>query len=101
MNYSKQTVDKIDGTLYTSQDGRMRLYACDIFKMTSDIETGFQAMYDRGGFVALNIRARRQYAELLRNISAADCRVLLVTVTFKSVDYSPPPHSIQVTIKLN
>ncbi len=95
INFSKQKLEKIDGTLYTSEDGRLRLYACDLFKMTNEIESGFMGVYDRMSFAAININDRKKYIELVLSMCAPDCRFLLETVTYQSADYSPPPHSLE------
>ncbi len=95
INFSKQKVDKINGTLYTSEDGRIRLYACDLFKLTNEMESGFNGVYDRMSFAAINIPDREKYVELVLSMCAPDCRILLETVTYQSADYSPPPHSLE------
>ncbi len=92
VEYLVEKVDKIEGKLYKSLDGRVRLYCCDFFKFTDDVETDFQGVYDRGALVAINETDRERYAVLMTSLLGSDCCYLLQAYDYDPLKYQGPPH---------
>ena len=94
VKYIVEKEDEIEGKLYKSLDDRIRLYCCDFFKFTCDVEADFQGVYDRGAFVAINGSDREKYAMLMTMLLGPDCRYLLQAYDYDPAKYQGPPHYV-------
>merc|ERR1719370_1296907 len=95
IEYSRSPIEGVDGTLFTSNDGRIRLYQCDFLALTSDIvATKFDAVWDVQALVSINPRDRKQYARTVRSLLADQFRYLLVTIEYEPFAHLGRPHSI-------
>lgn len=95
IQYSRSAIEGIDGSLFTSEDGRIRLYQCDFLALTSDIvSTKFEAVWDVQALVSINPRDRKQYVRTVRSLLAEEFRYLLVTIEYEPFAHLGRPHSI-------
>ncbi len=97
LEFSKEDVDKVHGTLYKSSDGRIRLYACDLYDFSNEVESGMQAVWDRGSLVAINKEDREKYIKILRSVTSDDCRYLAEVFNYDPTKLNGPPHTILET----
>ncbi|XP_056018021.1 probable thiopurine S-methyltransferase isoform X2 [Ostrea edulis] len=91
IKYTVSDLPDIGGSVFTSEDERMKLYCCDLFKFNSKLEGGMNAVWDRGSIVAINRDERQRYAELLTSLLSPDCRYLLDTLEYDETKYPGPP----------
>nr|XP_034314033.1 probable thiopurine S-methyltransferase [Crassostrea gigas] len=82
------------GSLLTSEDGRIKLYCCDLFKFNSDLEGSMNAVWDRGSLVAINREDRQRYVKLITSLLAPDCRYLVETLEFDETKFPGPPFCV-------
>jgi len=95
IEYSRSPIEGVDGTLFTSADGRIRLYQCDFLALTSEIvSTKFEAVWDVQALVSINPRDRKQYVRTVRSLLADEFRYLLVTIEYEPFAHLGRPHSI-------
>ncbi|ELT90016.1 hypothetical protein CAPTEDRAFT_225489 [Capitella teleta] len=77
IQYTVHEVPAISGTLYKSSDGRLRLYCCDFFTFNSEIESGFDAVWDRASFVAIPADRQIEYADIILSLMSPHARYLM------------------------
>ena len=94
MEYKKQEIAKIHGTLYKSMDGRLRLYCCDLYDFSAEVESGLQAVWDRGSIIAVNKEDRLKYVKVLHSVCAEDARYLVEIFHYDKTKYNGPPHCL-------
>ncbi|XP_077992925.1 putative thiopurine S-methyltransferase isoform X2 [Glandiceps talaboti] len=95
MEYSTQCVDNIkDCVLYKSKDGTVRIYQCDIFNVSGALIGQFDAIWDRGAFVAIMIKERQKYSDLIVSLMKPDSRYLMVGPNYDTAITTPPPYCI-------
>ena len=58
----------VQGSRYSTPDGRLTIFACDLFDITSELVGDVDAVWDRGSFVALSFEARPRYVTLLKSL---------------------------------
>ncbi|XP_062582862.1 probable thiopurine S-methyltransferase isoform X1 [Saccostrea cucullata] len=80
-----------EGELFISEDKRIKLYCCDLFKFNREREGLMNAVWDRGSMVAINREDRSRYAEVLVSLLSPDCRYLLETLEYDETKYPGPP----------
>ncbi|XP_060084615.1 probable thiopurine S-methyltransferase isoform X2 [Ylistrum balloti] len=68
VKYSVESAPSVDGKLFRSHDNKIRLYCCDIFHFTSDVESGFSGVWDRGSIEALEPEDRKKYIDLMKTL---------------------------------
>lgn len=90
----KQPLGDIDGFVYRTQDDRLRLYCCDLYKYTSDLEGMFDIIWERGGLSAVNETDQRKYAEKMMSLMSPGCKYCMIRLIFDQSLISTPPHSI-------
>ncbi|XP_021339884.1 thiopurine S-methyltransferase-like [Mizuhopecten yessoensis] len=54
VEYTKEPVEQVKGSLYKSKDGKINLYCCDIYEFNKDVAGQFDAIWDRASMVAIN-----------------------------------------------
>ncbi|XP_048763324.1 probable thiopurine S-methyltransferase isoform X2 [Ostrea edulis] len=91
IKYTVSELQDIEGSLFTSEDKRIRLYCCDLFKFNSDFEGKMDAVWDRASIVAINKDERQRYSENLTSLLSPDCRYLLETLEYDETKYPGPP----------
>ena len=58
----------LQGTKFSTPDGRLTVFVCDLFDATPELIGNVDAVWDRGSFVALSFDARPRYVALLRSL---------------------------------
>ena len=58
----------VQGSRYSTPDGRITIFACDLFDVTPEMVGRVDAVWDRGSFVALSFDTRPRYAALLKRL---------------------------------
>jgi len=95
IEYTRTPLEGIEGSLFSSTDGRLRIYQCDFLALTAEIvHTKFDAVWDIQALVAINPRDRKQYVRTVRSLMADEFRYLLVTIEYEPFAHLGRPHSI-------
>ena len=86
---------EVDGWLYKSPDGRIKLWVCDLFKMTPSVLTSkIDCVFDRGSYVAINVEDRKPYIELMLSLCSSNSRHLLCAMEYDTSLYGGPPRHV-------
>lgn len=90
--YKIEPIPGKNGEIYKATDGQaITLYRCDFFDLSSAVCSQFDAVWDRGGFVALPVKDRRRYATTIRGVLKEDCRYLLDCFLVDNECFGGPP----------
>lgn len=81
-----KTVGKL--TLYSASD--IEIYTGDIFDLDKSTLGKIDAVYDRAAIVALPLEMRKQYSQLMKNITACVPQLLITLVYDQSLKKGPP-----------
>ncbi|XP_043921204.1 thiopurine S-methyltransferase isoform X2 [Protopterus annectens] len=88
VSYSKEAVSDVPGaTLFKSSDGKISIYCCSIYDVSSSFIGKFDGIWDRGSLVAISPCDRQRYSELMLSLMEDDCCYLL-----EAFDYDPRLH---------
>lgn len=87
-----ERVDTPEGTRY--QAGKLRFLCGDIFDLSTDTLSEFQACYDRAALIALPPDLRARYVERIYGRLPAACRALLLTLDYPQEQMDGPPFSV-------
>lgn len=95
IEFTKSPLEGADGSLYTSSDGRIRLFQCDFLHLTEQM-VGCQvdAVWDTQSLVSINPRDRKQYVRTVKSLLADHFQYLLVTIEYEPFAHLGRPHSI-------
>ena len=67
IEYSVAVLEGVEGSVYTSADGRLRIYQCDFLHLTESLLGGkVDAVWDIQSLVSINPRDRKQYVRTVR-----------------------------------
>lgn len=90
---NKLDYERVDGCLphYRAINRRVSLYCGDYFEFQ---EGPFDALYDRGGFIALSAELRERYARHTSSLLDRDAGQFVVTVEYDQSVCDGPPYSI-------
>jgi thiopurine S-methyltransferase len=80
-----------DFVIYRARDLSITLCCGDYFAFDED---GFDALYDRGGLVAIPGSERRHYLRHTAGLLQANAFRLLITLEFDETRVTGPPHSV-------
>ncbi|CAG5120128.1 unnamed protein product [Candidula unifasciata] len=69
--------------VYQSHDGRIRLYHCDIFHFTSELEGTVDAVVDKNSLIALPRKDVPRYVQVIKNMLSPGGRILLDVVEYE------------------
>jgi len=95
IQYSKAPLESVEGNLFQSEDGRLRIYQCDFLLLTPDfVDHKFDAVWDIQALVSINPRDRKQYVRAVRSLLKDEFRYLLVTIEYEPFAHLGRPHSI-------
>ncbi|CAM1291497.1 TPMT (predicted) [Pycnogonum litorale] len=96
LQYSKIDCPIVDGELYQTRDGRLKIFRCDLFNFNSESDGLMDAVWDRGSFVAIKPYLRIRYGKLMHSLMAEDFQYLLSTVRYDPTPtFNGPPHSVE------
>ncbi|XP_045110632.1 thiopurine S-methyltransferase-like isoform X2 [Portunus trituberculatus] len=85
--------------VFKTEDDRLRMYCCDIFKMDMESLGKFDAVWDRASLVAIYEEDREKYAKVIKALLAPDFRYLISTTQYTPLEvYSGPPRNIPTAL---
>lgn len=93
LEYISETVQNV-GNVYKSKDGRLCLYAADIFDVNVELCGQFDVIWDNKSFVAINKCDRQQYSDLLLSLLKKDGLYYMSTIEYDPAVWPGPPHSV-------
>ncbi|XP_062582810.1 probable thiopurine S-methyltransferase [Saccostrea cucullata] len=94
ISYTVSNLAEGKGEVFTSEDKRIKLYCCDLFKFNSSCEGLMDAIWDRGSLVAIEKEDRRRYAELMKSLMAEGCQYLAETLEYDETKFGGPPRIV-------
>lgn len=95
LEYTVEPADKCKGKLYKSIDGRIRLYYCNLFDFSSEIEGKFDGIWDRGSLVAIDAVDRIRYRDLLVSLMNPECHYFIEALDYNNEEKDKTaPHNI-------
>ncbi|XP_033730711.1 probable thiopurine S-methyltransferase [Pecten maximus] len=68
IEYTSEDAPAVKGKLYRSTDNKIKVYCCDLFLFSAEIESGFSGIWDRGSLVALSPADQKRYIELIKTL---------------------------------
>lgn len=83
IDYVMKEMSEIEGQLYQTKDGNLKVYCCDLFKFTTKIEDHFDVVWDRGALNAFDSDLQPKYVSTLKQLMSDTCFSLVEIVTFK------------------
>ncbi|XP_046635646.1 probable thiopurine S-methyltransferase isoform X3 [Daphnia pulicaria] len=81
---------------YVNDDGRLKIYYCDLFALNPEMCGKFDGIWDRGSLVALLAEDRDKYAKLLKSVLNENFGYLIHTIQYEQSQYPGPPLSVPV-----
>ncbi|XP_035667663.1 probable thiopurine S-methyltransferase [Branchiostoma floridae] len=87
-------VPALNGKLYQGMEGRISIYICDYFNFSSEVKGQFDAIWDRGAFVAINEVDREKYIRLMKALLKPDGRCLMEVMQYEPSLFPGPPHNV-------
>jgi len=67
--FTKSPIESFEGSLYQSEDGRLRVYQCDFILLTAElVNIKFDAVLDIQSLTHINPRDRKQYGRVIRSL---------------------------------
>jgi len=95
LEFLKEEVKEIGGFKFSSKDGRLVVFACDFFKITSEHLGNVDAVYDRGALEAINVEDRDKYVSIMRSATQGkDFRYLLHGFEYDLSLFQGPPRAL-------
>jgi thiopurine S-methyltransferase len=93
--FTKSPIESLGGSLYQSEDGRLRVYQCDFLLLTPELlNLKFDSVLDIQSLNHINPRDRKQYVRVVRSLVKDEFRYLLVTIEYEPFAHRGRPHSI-------
>lgn len=94
--YKIEPLNDINGDVYKATDGSsITLYRCDFFDMSRDLCGQFDAVWDRGSFVAIPVADRKRYATKIQSLLKDDSRYLLDCFLIDNDVFGGPPFNCE------
>jgi len=95
LEFDKSEVKEIQGYKFQSKDGRIIIFACDMFKITKNQLGHIDAVYDRGALEAINVEDRDQYVNIMKSsLQGKDFRYLLHGFEYDITKFQGPPRAL-------
>ncbi|OWF41046.1 hypothetical protein KP79_PYT17098 [Mizuhopecten yessoensis] len=79
IDYITEDVPALKGKLYRSHDNKIKLYCCDLFLFSTEVESGFSGIWDRGSLEAMTPADQKRYIELMKTLIHPGIGYLLET----------------------
>ncbi|KAK3732788.1 hypothetical protein RRG08_041098 [Elysia crispata] len=86
-----------DSVLLKRNDGKMKLYSCDMLDFSPEIEGTFDAVWERGSLIILPRESVNRYVQILVSLLRSGGRILLESIEFDAdaidpgTEYKPFP----------
>lgn len=85
--------------VFKTEDDRLKMYCCDIFKMNMEHLGKFDAIWDRGSLVAIYEEDRERYAKVIKALLAPDFHYMISAVQYTPHEgFSGPPRNIPTAL---
>ncbi|XP_074640741.1 uncharacterized protein LOC141898626 isoform X2 [Tubulanus polymorphus] len=68
LEFTVTEVPEVKGKLYKSSCGKIKIYCCDFYNFTSNLEGKFDLIWDRGSFICLAESDRTRYSEIIKSL---------------------------------
>ncbi|XP_070557151.1 probable thiopurine S-methyltransferase [Ptychodera flava] len=99
IEYSSTPMEGVpNGTVYTSKDGKIKLFQCDFYLFTEMHAGKFDIMWDRGSLVAINPSDRTRYVDKMTSLLKPDGSYLLSSLNFNEDAFKGPPFPIPLEV---
>lgn len=92
--YNVLTQDNFD--VYKAKNVPLTIYKGDFFLITNKLLGKFDAVWDRGGFTAIEAERRSEYVKILLTLLQETGKVLLFSVNFDTSSYGGPPYPASI-----
>lgn len=79
---------------FKATEKNITLYQGDFFALSSSLIGKFDAVWDRGSLVAIDSCQREDYAKLMNELMAENCKYLLFSCVINEDSYKGPPHTV-------
>ncbi|XP_060084591.1 thiopurine S-methyltransferase-like [Ylistrum balloti] len=89
IEYTSEDVPAVKGKLYRSSDKMIKIYCCDLFLFSAEVESGFSGIWDRGALGAFSSEDRRRYIEIMKTLTHPGIGYLL-EVADRDPEKGPP-----------
>ncbi|CAL1526115.1 unnamed protein product [Lymnaea stagnalis] len=99
LSFTKEPCPDVQGTLYQSKDKTYKIYCCDFFDFKPSVEANFDVIVDFGAMGALTRGELQSYADLMKRLTAPDCRHILESFVY-DVNKYPESQPICLTLEL-
>ena len=80
-----------------SEDGRLKIYKCDLLTVETSLLGKFDFIWDRGSLVAIFAEDRIQYTNLMKQLFGPSCSYLIDTIVYDQSKFGGPPRSVPPT----
>ncbi|CAE1257192.1 TPMT [Acanthosepion pharaonis] len=94
LEYTEEQLKNVDGKLFKSMDGRIKLYCMDFYLFTKEMEGHFNAIWDHASVVAINIEDRIKYSQLIQEVMSPDCKYIISAIQYDTSKLPGPPHNV-------
>lgn len=92
---NKEWDGSVGGWIFTSEDNRIKIVVCDLFKITPEVIGGVvDCVFDRGSYVAIEKEDRKKYIELMYSLYSPEARHLAVTHEYDWTKHDGPPRHV-------
>lgn len=92
LEYTVSTVEPQQIKVYKAKEMEISIFCCDILIINKDAIGAVDAIWDRGGLIAINKSDRERYAQVMLSVMSPRCRYLLETLEYDPLLYGGPPH---------
>lgn len=92
LTYDKEELVDSPFVKYTAKERNITIYKGDLFDLSRDVCGDFDASWDRGSFVAVNVPTRKKYAQLMSSIIRPSGKILMEVWKYNPSKYAGPPH---------
>ncbi|KAI8793355.1 probable thiopurine S-methyltransferase [Biomphalaria glabrata] len=88
LHYHQEHCDDVKGTLYKSDDGKIKIYCCDLFDFKLHLEGKFDVILDFGSMGAIQKEDLQPYADMMKRLMGDNCRHILECFVYDTNKYS-------------
>lgn len=94
LTYTKGKAENCSLGIYKCNEKNITIYKGDIFHLKTEVCGQFDAFWDRGSYVAINISTQQTYANLMFSLMKPKAKILMEAITYDMSKYRGPPHCI-------
>ena len=95
LSYTEEKLAEAPFVKYCANEKHITIFQGDLFEMEPTICGEFDAIFDRGGYVAINVSMRQNYANLMASILKPKGKILMEAIRYDA-NYGGPPHSVSL-----